>query len=278
MHQPKPFEELTLADNFLFCQVMKCEPICRQFLESLLGIRLQELQYVAKQSDLSDSLLYRGNVLDIRAKDSEGNFYDIEMQNKPLDYMDKRLRAYAAVMDREMLRKGDKVESLPQNIVIAVCNYDPGERGLARYEVWKQWGDRGLEIALDYDDGAHVYYLNTTYTTANAPENILDFLQIVKGNPARTDFGTVVNTKLIEVKNDNDIKEAYMTVEEYAYDRAYIARKEGRAEGLAEGREEAIRQSAAALQKLGMPMEQIAAFFEIAVEELQKILQDPKKD
>ena len=81
-----------------------------------------------------------------------------------------------------------------------------------------------------------------------------------------------------------------MTVEEYAYDRAYIARKEGRAEGLAkglakgreegltEGREEAIRQSAAALQKLGMPMEQIAAVFEITVEELQKILQEPKKD
>ena len=265
---------------------MKCEPICRHFLESLLGIRLQELQYVAKQSDLSDSVLYRGNVLDIRAKDAVGNFYDIEMQNKPLDYMDKRLRAYAAAMDREMLRKGDKVENLPQNIVIAVCSFDPGERGLARYEVWKQWGDRGLDIALDYDDGAHVYYLNTTYTTANAPEDILDFLQIVKGNPARTDFGTVVNTKLIEVKNDNDIKEAYMTVEEYAYDRAYIARKEGRAEGraegreegLAEGREEAIRQSAAALQKLGMPMEQIAAVFEITVEELQKILQEPKKD
>ena len=278
MHQPKPFEELTLADNFLFCQVMKCEPICRHFLESLLDIRLQELQYVAKQSDLTDSLLYRGNVLDIRAKDAVGNFYDIEMQNKPLDYMDKRLRAYAAAMDREMLRKGDKVENLPQNIVIAVCSFDPGERGLARYEVWKQWGDRDMGIALDYDDGAHVYYLNTTYTTANAPEDILDFLQIVKGNPARTDFGTEVNTKLIEVKNDNDIKEAYMTVEEYAYDRAYIARKEGRAEGLAEGREEAIRQSAAALQKLGMPMEQIAAVFEITVEELQRILQEPKKD
>ena len=178
--------------------------------------------------------------------------------------------------------------------MIAVCSFDPGERGLARYEVWKQWGDRDRGIALDYDDGAHVYYLNTTYTTANAPEDILDFLQIVKGKPATTDFGTAVNTKLIEVKNDNDIKEAYMTVEEYAYDRAYIARKEGRAEGLAKGlakgraeglakglakgREEAIRQSAAALQKLGMPMEQIAAIFEITAEELQRILQEPKKD
>ena len=29
----KPFEELTIADDFMFCKVMECEPICKEFLE-----------------------------------------------------------------------------------------------------------------------------------------------------------------------------------------------------------------------------------------------------
>ena len=29
----KPFEELTISDDFMFCKVMEHEPICREFLE-----------------------------------------------------------------------------------------------------------------------------------------------------------------------------------------------------------------------------------------------------
>ena len=29
----KPFEELTISDDFMFCKVMEYEPICREFLE-----------------------------------------------------------------------------------------------------------------------------------------------------------------------------------------------------------------------------------------------------
>ena len=35
----KPFEELTIADDFMFCKVMECEPICKEFLEMPFSAR-----------------------------------------------------------------------------------------------------------------------------------------------------------------------------------------------------------------------------------------------
>ena len=35
----KPFEELTIADDFMFCKVMECEPICKEFLEMSFSAR-----------------------------------------------------------------------------------------------------------------------------------------------------------------------------------------------------------------------------------------------
>ncbi len=40
----KPFEELTISDDFMFCKVMEYEPICREFLEMLLVLRSRKLR------------------------------------------------------------------------------------------------------------------------------------------------------------------------------------------------------------------------------------------
>ena len=34
----KPFEELTISDDFMFCKVMEHEPICKEFFEMLYSI------------------------------------------------------------------------------------------------------------------------------------------------------------------------------------------------------------------------------------------------
>jgi hypothetical protein len=35
----KPFEELTISDDFMFCKVMEHEPICKEFLELLFNVK-----------------------------------------------------------------------------------------------------------------------------------------------------------------------------------------------------------------------------------------------
>ena len=35
----KPFEDLTISDDFMFCKVMEYEPICKEFLEVSFSAR-----------------------------------------------------------------------------------------------------------------------------------------------------------------------------------------------------------------------------------------------
>ena len=41
----KPWKELTIADNFIFCKVMQNERLCRGVLETLLGIKVSRIDY-----------------------------------------------------------------------------------------------------------------------------------------------------------------------------------------------------------------------------------------
>lgn len=35
----KPFDELTITDNFIFSKVMQNKELCKQFLEMILGVK-----------------------------------------------------------------------------------------------------------------------------------------------------------------------------------------------------------------------------------------------
>ena len=49
----KPFEELTIADDFMFCKVMEYEPICREFLEMLFGTTIEKITYLSSQNTVT---------------------------------------------------------------------------------------------------------------------------------------------------------------------------------------------------------------------------------
>ena len=52
----KPWEELTFADNFLFCKIMEDESICRQLLEILLPIKIERIEYLSTEKEFHPSL------------------------------------------------------------------------------------------------------------------------------------------------------------------------------------------------------------------------------
>jgi len=43
----KPFEDLTIADDFMFCKVMEYEPICKEFLEMLFNAKIEKITYLS---------------------------------------------------------------------------------------------------------------------------------------------------------------------------------------------------------------------------------------
>ena len=75
----KPFEELTIADDFMFCKVMEHESICKDFLEMLFSVKIEKITYLSSQNTVTTNSGAKTVRLDILVKDKAGTSYDIEM-------------------------------------------------------------------------------------------------------------------------------------------------------------------------------------------------------
>ena len=45
-------KEIRITDNFMFATVMKNENICRPFIERMLGISVEKIEYLEREKDL----------------------------------------------------------------------------------------------------------------------------------------------------------------------------------------------------------------------------------
>ena len=75
----KPFEELTIADDFMFCKVMEHESICKDFLEMLFSVKIEKITYLSSQNTVTTNSGAKTVRLDVLVKDKAGTSYDIEM-------------------------------------------------------------------------------------------------------------------------------------------------------------------------------------------------------
>ena len=75
----KPFEELTISDDFMFCKVMEHESLCRPFLEMLFSTQIEKITYLSSQNIITTNSEAKTVRLDVLVKDDIGTSYDIEM-------------------------------------------------------------------------------------------------------------------------------------------------------------------------------------------------------
>ena len=54
----KPFEELTIADDFMFCKVMEHESLCKEFLEMLFSAKIKKITYLSSQTSITSKGVY----------------------------------------------------------------------------------------------------------------------------------------------------------------------------------------------------------------------------
>ena len=235
-----PFRELPLSNDFMFGEIMRRPEICRLFLEALLGKPIAKIEYISKQQDVSDSYTSHGIRLDVYLRDEANTVYSVEMQNGGGIVLFQRIRYYQGMIDRHNLQKSEHYSKLPETFIIMICTADLIGRGLAVYK--RRITIDGCED-YDYDDGTHVYLLNSAYTVENADTAILEFLRCIKTNDTNSGDYTSMLMKevcpaIAEVRSDPGKEAEYMTWQTKLMDIEYYAKQEGRAEGRAEGREE----------------------------------------
>ena len=71
----------------------------------------------------------KSSILDILAKDSQGKIYNIELQRVVEKATPSRARYYNSLIDKEILKKGENYEELPELYVIFVTDGDYFEKG-----------------------------------------------------------------------------------------------------------------------------------------------------
>ena len=75
----KDFDELTIADDYMFYRVMEDPEICKMLLNRVLQDKVETITDIELQKTIDDAGRAKGVRFDVWAKDCNGRIYDIEM-------------------------------------------------------------------------------------------------------------------------------------------------------------------------------------------------------
>lgn len=95
--------------------------------------------------------------LDVFAVDSEGRYYDIEIQRADAGASPKRARYNGSIIDANSLEKSEDVENLPETYIIFITENDVLGENRPIYTI-----DRVIkESGRPFNDGLHIIYVNS---------------------------------------------------------------------------------------------------------------------
>ena len=120
----KKFDDLTIADDFMFCKIMQDEETCKTFLEMTLADKIGKISFLSSQNAIITRAEAKLICLDVLVKDETGKTYDIEMQAVNEHNLAKRMRYYQAALDVLFLDKGEHYSNLNDSYIIFLCLFD----------------------------------------------------------------------------------------------------------------------------------------------------------
>ena len=256
----KPWEELTIRDDYMFKLVMKSRRICKKMLEGTLRIRIAKIRYLETEKSIAAPYRSKGIRLDVYVKDEKDTVYNIEMQIRRLegDALFKRARYYQSMMDADLLAAGADYDELNKTIIIFICPFDPFGEGRYIYTFENLcMENKDLELR----DGATKIFLNTKGTIGDITDTIKAFLRYVDGVVTDNSLVQEIEEEIRKVKLEEGERVNYMTFAMKMMEERKEGRAEGRREGRREGRKEGQRdERVAILRRLVMqsqiPVEQ----------------------
>ncbi|MBR5033037.1 MAG: Rpn family recombination-promoting nuclease/putative transposase [Treponema sp.] len=218
----KPFEELTLADDFMFYQVMQDDEICIGVLERLLKIQIDHIERQELQKEIKPYYQSKYIKLDVYVK-NDNRVYDIEIQNEDMDELPKRVRYYQSMIDSNELLKGMEYRKLPESIIIFICTGDPFGKGFPQY-TFKNICLEEKDIILK--DESTKYFFNSDAADKATDIEIRAFLDYIKNKRPTDSFTNTIDLAVKKVKEDESLRGIYMCEPIRIQDAKWAARLE----------------------------------------------------
>ena len=251
----KPFEELTFHDDFMFGIVMQDREICREALECMLGMQIARVEYAEPQWTLDPLYTAHGVRLDVYVQDSD-RVYDVEIQNRDLHDLGRRVRYYQSMLDTDALLKGEDYGSLKESIIIFLCHFDPYKKGIPWYTVRRKCEEDGSVVV---GDAATVHVLNCRAHAKVKNPKLRAFMKYVQTDEAESEFTRRLREMVEAQKQIEGTKKLYFSWSLHDYD----VRNEGR--------EETRRETARNMLADGLSREKIAQYTGLSLAEVEEL-------
>ena len=234
----KRYEELTIADDFMFGKVMEDKEICHDTLEQLLTEQVGELEDVQSQREFRYVSNGKPVRLDMYTRDKK-RMYDAEMQNLNHQLVEKlelpkRSRFYQSTMDTDHLSRGKSYRELPEGRVLFLCTFDPFGKGCAKYSfqnLCKE--DRELYLM----DGTEKIFYNCAADPEKVPENLRELYDYIRSGKVGGDLTGRIDEAVCRARKNEEWRSEYM--KELLHDDD--VREEGREVGRAEGESRLVK-------------------------------------
>lgn len=250
----KPWEELTIADDYMFKLVMRHPHICKRLIEKILKIKIKHITYLDDEKTLKFRYDGKGVRLDVYVE-GDGTIYEIEMQVR--DYGDKvmayRARYYQSMIDVESLPAGTKhYNKLKNSFIIFICPFTMFDRKRHMYTF------RNLCIQddkIELDDGSTKIFLCAGGSIDDVSPDIKAFLDYIKGSSVKDDFVNEIDEYIQEIKINKEERVSYMTFEMK----------------MMEAREDGLIEVAIAMLRDNKPLEEIIKYTGLPKEHIQEL-------
>ena len=202
----KPFEDLSIADDFMFCKVMEHESLCKEFLEMLFSAKIEKITYLSSQNSITTNSGAKTVRLDVLVKDQAGTSYDIEMQVANQYNLPKRMRYYQAALDISFLDQGYSYKMLNDSFIIFICLFDPIGKNRAIYTFENICIE---DKTVPLRDGTKKIILNAHAFNTTDNKDLQGFLQYVKTGKITTDYTGRIEQMIQTVKQNELARREY---------------------------------------------------------------------
>ena len=277
------YEDISFTNNFAFCKVMQNEEICREVIETLLHIKVGKLKYKSFEKDFKLEPDKRGIRLDVYIADSN-RVFDLEMQTTDKKNLGCRMRYYQGMIDAELLDKGANFNDLKESNIIFFCTFDPFKKGLPQYTFYNTC-EESPELKLDDKCKKIAYNVNAFEKVDD--EKIRKLLEFISTGKSETPLTNKICKELQRVHGNEEWRAEYMTWEmlkKDTYDSGFTAgrnegiaigeergRNEGISIGLSQGEHKKAIETAKSMKSEDMPVNTIARFTGLSIEEIEKL-------
>ncbi len=206
----KAFEELEFKDDFMFGVIMRNPKYCKPFLETILGIKILNIEYPKTQETIDIMANAKGVRLDVYVEDEHNTVYNIEMQVSVNKNLPKRSRYYQGMIDLNVLEKGEDYKKLKRSYIIFICTFDLFGKGRHIY-TFENRCIQDYEIGLG--DETTKIILNTKGMLDDVTPEMKRLLNYIDGNISSDKFTRELENAVLSVRSNEKWRLDYMTLQ-----------------------------------------------------------------